>query len=119
MSTEDATNLIGRTVHLTRGQRYHGAVKVTGIAADHGDRGLHLRAQAPSDHPAITGPWLPECTIPVLHADIHDTEAAARQAIRDRKADAKAARAAGPRMMAATDGNMLAMLVGATRVRSR
>lgn len=120
MST-DASHFIGTVVHLTRGQKYLGAVLVTGIAlAPNPDGGLHLRTREASPVPAITGEWLPECTTPTMLDDIHTTETAAKAAIKARRAAAKAARAAaGPARMAATDGNYMAMLVGATRVRTR
>lgn len=124
MSTEvtiPVAELVGRTAHFTRGQKYLGARLVTGIelAPDiHG--GCQLRTRDRSPVPELTGVWLPECITPTNLADVHTTEADARRTVRDRKADAKARRdAAGPRMMAATDGNMLAMLVGATKVRAR
>lgn len=115
-----ATALIGRTVHITRGQKYWGEYNIVGVAADNGNRGYQLRTRQRSPHPAITGEWLTEVTVPVHADDIHDTETDARAAIKARKSAATARReAAGPRMMPATDGNYLAMLVGATKVRAR
>lgn len=121
MSTDPTAELAGRTVHLTRGQKYLGAHLVTGIElTPNADGGCQLRTRDRSPVPAVTGEWLPECITPTNLADVHATEADARRTIRERKAAAKARREnAGTRMMAATDGNIMAMLVGATSVRSR
>lgn len=119
MSTEEhttPTDLIGRTVHFTRGQKYLGSRLVTGVKLDHGAQGCQLLTRDRSPVPDMTGEWLPECITPTNLADVHATEADARATIRVRRAEAKARReAAGPAMMPATDGNMLALLMGANR----
>lgn len=112
MSTEatipaELAALVGTTAHVATGTRY-ASYNVTAVVPHETEPGWwHLRAgrlQSPAIRPD----------------SVHATEADARAAIRARRAAAKARRdAAGPRMMAATDGNMLAMLMGATRARSR
>ena len=111
MSTEEIpaelTALIGRTAHVVIGSRYS-SYNVTDVTPHETEPGWwHLR-EGRLQSPALQ------------LAQVHATETEARAVIRERRAAAKVRRAAaGPRMMPATDGNYLAMLVGATKVRAR
>jgi hypothetical protein len=113
------TDLIGRTVHVTRGQKHYGEYRVTGIEIDLGPEGCQLRGVRRSPLPDVTGEWLPEVIVPTNVVDVHLSRSDATACIRERRAAAKRRREeAGPPMMAATDGNIMAMLMGATRRRS-
>jgi hypothetical protein len=103
----------GRTVHVLRGTTYHGRYTLTEV-------------RLAGDWIQFTGTWhtdshdVDRVTYSARPCDMFDTAVAARDEARARRKAARARRAeAGPRMMPATDGNMLAMLVGATKVRSR
>lgn len=104
--------LVGRTVHVARGTRYEGAYDVDAVTPHETEPGwFHLR-QGRLQSPAYS--------VEDHAGQLFATEAEARAAARSRRAEAKARRAAaGPAMMPATDGNYLAMLVGATRVSRR
>lgn len=101
----------GCTVHVLRGTKYEGRYTLT-------------EARLAGDWIQFTGTWhtdnhdVDRVTYSARPCDMFDTEAAARDEARSRRKAARARRAeAGPRMMPATDGNMLAMFMGARRAR--